>query len=658
MTSHSIPIHQSQPRKRRGTPVLSAAARLISALVLLPMLSASAQTRVAPTDQRSANVVIRVRTHAGPLPVMALVRISSTMTQINLTENTSNSGQVAFRIRPGRYTVDVSAPGFETTSEEFEIWEDRGSSTFTVELRPEGSSNSRPLTAPGKLVLAPKARKEMDRATAAIRSKDFSSAEASLGKVLKLAPGHPDAYYLLAVVQIQTGGRAAARENLKKALQLYPDHLPALISMSAILYEEKSYQAAIVNLDRVLQLNPDSWRAGEVLAACYLAEREFQKAKTGLLRAMESAKSEAPQLRYLLALSYRGLGEPEKARAQLQLFLASNPNHPTAGRARAALADLNAAEQPSPAVADAPGSAGPGGAKAAALRSAPEATIPMTSSAAPPPNPAKWPLTPIDAFVPRMASGVACALPEVLQAVGQNVMTLADNLEKVAAIETIEAVTMDADGNRHYGAPRRNRYVVSITEPRAGQIAVDESRQLIPSRDQPPAGVEIKGLFALAVIFHPFYAKDFEMRCEGQTEWHGQPVWSVYFKQRAELASRVRIYYADDRKFPVPLKGRAFVTASDFQIVRMETNLVAPISDLKLEHEHLVIEYEPAEFTSRKVTLWLPATGEFLTCLRGRVTHSRYRMNEYMLFNVDVGETVQKPRVADEPPPEKPPQQP
>jgi hypothetical protein len=157
---------------------------------------------------------------------------------------------------------------------------------------------------------------------------------------------------------------------------------------------------------------------------------------------------------------------------------------------------------------------------------------------------------------------------------------------------------------------------------------------------------------ALGVIFHPYYARDFEMRCEGMTEWGGQPVWSVYFKQRGDKESRVRVYRTREGRFPISLKGRAFITADGFSIVRMETNLVAPQQKLRLEHEHLVIEYEPIEFTSRKVKLWLPTTAEYLTFWRGRLLHTRHRLNDYLLFNVDVGE---KPKPPQSEQPETPP---
>jgi hypothetical protein len=268
------------------------------------------------------------------------------------------------------------------------------------------------------------------------------------------------------------------------------------------------------------------------------------------------------------------------------------------------------------------------------------------------PPPAKWPLTPVDAYRPPMKSEGTCRLSAVLQGAGRNAATIASNLEKITATETIETVKYGPTGERHYSKPQRSYYVVSITEPRAGYLDVEESRKIVSTEDE-PSDVQTKGLAALVVIFHPYYAKDFEMRCEGLTEWRGMPVWSVYFKQRPEKESQVRTYNTPGGRFPIPLKGRAFISASEYQIVRMETNLVAPLPKLRLEHEHLIIEYEPILFESRKVKLWLPMTAEFLSYWRGKVYHTRHQMNDYLLFNVDVGERAQRPK-EETPPPDDP----
>jgi len=58
--------------------------------------------------------------------------------------------------------------------------------------------------------------------------------------------------------------------------------------------------------------------------------------------------------------------------------------------------------------------------------------------------------------------------------------------------------------------------------------------------------------------------------------------------------------------FPVPLKGRAWITVDNFQIVRMEAGMVKPMPEIRLLSEHQAVEYGPVPFPKKAVTLWQP----------------------------------------------------
>ena len=55
----------------------------------------------------------------------------------------------------------------------------------------------------------------------------------------------------------------------------------------------------------------------------------------------------------------------------------------------------------------------------------------------------------------------------------------------------------------------------SIQEVRKGYLGVTEYRNGGGARDDFPGGVVTNGLPALASIFHPYYAPNYEMTCEG-----------------------------------------------------------------------------------------------------------------------------------------------
>jgi len=56
----------------------------------------------------------------------------------------------------------------------------------------------------------------------------------------------------------------------------------------------------------------------------------------------------------------------------------------------------------------------------------------------------------------------------------------------------------------------------------------------------------------------------------------------------------------------VNIKGRAWVAADTYEVLRLESDLVEPIREINLQKEHLTIEYAPVAFPKKDVRLWLP----------------------------------------------------
>ena len=73
--------------------------------------------------------------------------------------------------------------------------------------------------------------------------------------------------------------------------------------------------------------------------------------------------------------------------------------------------------------------------------------------------------------------------------------------------------------------------------------------------------------------------------------------WQIYFTQKKDKESRIRQYRMGGHVFPIALKGRAWIDANTFQVVRLETDLrEVRRQDLRLNTEHLVMEYAPSSF--------------------------------------------------------------
>jgi len=198
------------------------------------------------------------------------------------------------------------------------------------------------------------------------------------------------------------------------------------------------------------------------------------------------------------------------------------------------------------------------------------------------------------------------------------------------------------------GVPRnkislRFDYVASIRENKPGIILVDEYRTWHSQVEDFPDHIATRGLPALAFVFHPDIRDNFEMTCEGLGTWNGAPTWLVRFQQREDKPHHTQEYVVNHQVFPVSVKGRAWIAADSFQIVRMESDLVQPIPQILLFSQHWSVDYGPVHFPKQNEELWLPTKAELYFNFMKHRYFRRHSFDHFMLFSVDTVEKRKEP---------------
>ncbi len=113
-------------------------------------------------------------------------------------------------------------------------------------------------------------------------------------------------------------------------------------------------------------------------------------------------------------------------------------------------------------------------------------------------------------------------------------------------------------------------------------------------------------------------------------------------------------YKVGDFVYPVDLKGRAWITADRFQIVRIESELIRPMPGIKLLSEHQLVEYGPIQFEKKNTSLWLPKSADIYFDFRHRRYYRRHSFDHYMLFSTDTQEKRKEPKAEDRKPAPQP----
>jgi hypothetical protein len=171
-------------------------------------------------------------------------------------------------------------------------------------------------------------------------------------------------------------------------------------------------------------------------------------------------------------------------------------------------------------------------------------------------------------------------------------------------------------------------------------VLVDEYRVQRYDMNTLPDHIVDNGFAVLALVFHPVMRDAFKMTCEGLGEWHGKPTWLVRFQQREDKANHMQAYLMGTVKFPVSLKGRAWIAADTFQILRIESDMVKPMPVIELQAEHIVTEYAPVPFHKKSTEYWLPQSAEVYMHFRGQRYYRKHTFEKYMIFSVDAQDKV------------------
>jgi len=255
----------------------------------------------------------------------------------------------------------------------------------------------------------------------------------------------------------------------------------------------------------------------------------------------------------------------------------------------------------------------------------------------------------VDEAVPPVEPGAACDLNDVLEKAGRQLQLLPSELDRFSANERLEHQNVSEKGIASKAVTVSFAYVVSIHETRPGFLNVEEYRNGKDNADVFPEHLATRGLPSQVFLFHPYYQKDFDMKCEGLARQGNGFAWQIHFEQRRDLPSRMQVHYLNGKRYPVPLKGRAWIDATKYDVVRLETDVREPLKVAGLYAQHTDIEYGPVRFKKDNIDLWLPIRAEIYMQTRGHRIHRRHDFTDFLLFAVDDQQTIGRPKEQQQP---------
>lgn len=582
-------------------------------------------------SEEPVDVNVSVREPNGmPLDGYATVTLSSEG-GLHLTASTEGNSTAKFPlILPGEYDIEVSATGYKTATERASVFGGGSSSTIYLYLHRE-SEEASGSAAPSGTLMTPRLQAEVDKGLDKMRRHQYDAAREHFEKAAKMAPGNPDIQYLLGILEYAEEHFDAAHIKFQAALAIYPSHERSLISLGELELRTGDAAGAAQTLEKAYEVNGADWLTHWLLANAYFQQKEYGKALPHATRAAELGKDHAAPAWMLLGQILVREEKREEAKRAFETVVRSFPNDPAVPEAKKKLAALDMVAvtrfsdppQPSPQP------------EAMPLPTAPTVAV------------RPWAPPDIDSKEYPAAEDVACSERDLVQRTQTKMMRQLGNFEKFLATEHIEHQEVDANGIPGTVREKEFEYLIFVKHPRPGMSFLEEKRDGGENLASFPTSLATQGLAALALsVFDPHYERDLIYKCEGLGTWRGKAVWRLRFEQKKEAPSRIRLWQNSRGTYPIPLKGRVWIAASSYDVLHIETDLREPVKELELTRDHLIIEYGPVHFEHSGTTLWLPWDAEMFMELRGKRYHHTHTLRNYMLFSVETGNAIAKPKQA------------
>ena len=403
-----------------------------------------------------------------------------------------------------------------------------------------------------------------------------------------------------------------------------PNYVPAYLCLADIAARAHSWDEVLKLSGRAIELDPSANAvAYEYHAAANLNLHNLAGAEKSGLRAVAIDKDHRePRVHFVLAQIYEAKGDDANEAVQLREYVKYSGSADDIAMVEQYLSKLEGRTASI-------GNVDPlSGSKL-------EGSVRSSTGEVGPPD--------IDATVPPVING-ACPLTKILKEASDRTLDLIEGFQRFSANERIEQIDIDKNGKRRNSTAQEMNYVVQIERNSYGYPSVQEYRSGNTSPQQ--TSVMDSGTAAFALIFHPAHVKNFDFRCEGLTELQGLAAWQVHFEESADPNKAFTAIHIGGSVYLPKFKGRAWITTSGYDVLRIETDLVAPIPSINLQREHQVINYAPVEFPKRHVRLWLPESTSLYIAYRGRRYERIHRFTQFQVFSVDSAEAVKEPSPA------------
>jgi hypothetical protein len=177
-------------------------------------------------------------------------------------------------------------------------------------------------------------------------------------------------------------------------------------------------------------------------------------------------------------------------------------------------------------------------------------------------------------------------------------------------------------------------YIIHANKEPDGTTMLEESRTGRGGSGTPdPKGI---GFAPLWLIFAAGNRSESNFHYLGTQKVEGHATYVITFAQRPEQVRKPSLLVTATDTIPLLYQGIAWIDARDFHILRLRTDLLAPLPELNLKRVTSTIEFTQVHIPELAEPLWLPKEVEVLWETNGEEDGELHRYSKYQLFRATI----------------------
>jgi VWFA-related protein len=144
-----------------------------------------------------------------------------------------------------------------------------------------------------------------------------------------------------------------------------------------------------------------------------------------------------------------------------------------------------------------------------------------------------------------------------------------------------------------------------------------------------------QGFITNWLVFSSLNQAESHFRYLGRQKTDGHDTFVIGFAQIPGSVESPGQYMTGKESIPMLLQGVAWVDQSDFRIVRLRTDLLAPQPGSQFQQQTSNMLFGPVRIASHDEELWLPQSVEVKMEASGQFLHEQHQYSKYRLYQVN-----------------------